>query len=250
MENKKMGTGTKIFLLAGACMVFLFGSCIVGVAILAKKGNAQASSTATNPAPQPSTAIDGPAEARPLMKLYKIMYGVENGPLLTKNGCEEAGGSWEKLKRGTFCSPASFGKAEDGKDNNFLVPVGKLMGEYEANEVKADNLYKGRLVSLSGQVHEIRKDFTGGVVISTVPRGNKEFVVNTTMVYPSGQSDVVAMLSKGDVINFFGKVDGFLIGNVVIRDVKLTGVYSGGKWTYDVTEESSAVDNAKTEKLR
>ncbi len=245
-----MGTGTKIFLLAGACMVFLFGSCIVGGAILAKKGSAQASSIVASPAPRPSMVIDDPTEARPIMQLYKMMYGAESGPLLTKNGCGEAGGSWEELKRGTFCSPASFGRTEDGKDDNFLVPVGKLTREYKANEVKADNLYKGHLVSLSGQVHEIRKDFAGGIIISTVPEGNKErFVVNTTMVYPSGQSDVVAMLSKGDTINFFGKVDGFLIGNVVIRDAKLTGVHSGGKWVYDVTGiELPEAGNAKTKK--
>lgn len=223
-------------------MIFLFGSCIVSVALLAKSVPKQittvpsTSISSVNAAPTSSSLTPSPG-MKAVADMYKLMYGSERGPLMSADGCQSAGGQWGSYGLAApFCWPTSFGKKNDGNNDNFVVSVQKLMTQYQSNEVKADNTYKGRLVSLSGQVHEVRKDFTGSMIISFVPWKDKEdFVIHSTMCYPDGQVDLVSSLLKGDLVNFFGKVDGFVVDDVIIKDCKIVGIYRTGKWAYDST---------------
>jgi hypothetical protein len=73
-----------------------------------------------------------------------------------------------------------------------------LYAEYEANEVAADNRYKGRKLLVKGLVTSIEKDFMDNIVVH-LAGGQYEF--DTVMAtLEDSQNSAAATLNKGDVI--------------------------------------------------
>src|SRR5208283_142058 len=99
-----------------------------------------------------------------------------------------------------------------------IISPYQLAAEYQANEVAADAKYKGKLISLTGIVQDIRKDFL-----------NTPYVVMATMDILSGiqcgfdkqDESALAQLSKGDRITVICRCTGEIVGGVVLKDCVL-----------------------------
>jgi len=95
------------------------------------------------------------------------------------------------------------------------VSAATLFAEYEANEVAADNVYKGRLFAVSGNIDSIRKDFMDDVVI-VLKAGGPFNGVHATMA--SSESARAASASKGVLATVVCKGGGAVLGSPVLRD--------------------------------
>jgi hypothetical protein len=95
------------------------------------------------------------------------------------------------------------------------VTVASLLSEFDANEVRAEAIYKGRVVSFSGFASSIGSDImkTPYVIVSgtRVDSGDIQ-----CMSAPSSVGRV-SLLQRGDAVKVTGKVSGRM-GNLIIRD--------------------------------
>lgn len=91
-----------------------------------------------------------------------------------------------------------------------------LAKDYNANEVAADNKYKGKMVAVTGVVTQISKDVAGDVFVALSAGDN---VFEGVQAYLDSKSGVeAATLSKGQKIGLVCRVDGMMIGQVILRE--------------------------------
>ena len=91
------------------------------------------------------------------------------------------------------------------------VTATKLYADYKANELSADNTYKGKLVEVSGMVENIGKDILNSPYIS----------LKTGEIIGSVQCMLDdSALAEGTKVTMQGRVSG-LMGNVIIKECLL-----------------------------
>jgi 6-phosphogluconate dehydrogenase (decarboxylating) len=92
-----------------------------------------------------------------------------------------------------------------------------LVDAYEANEVSADDQFKGKTVYVSGKVGDIAKDVLDNIYI-ILKTGDME--INNVQCY-FDDAATAAKLSKGQKITLKGECKGKVILNVVVEDCEL-----------------------------
>lgn len=95
------------------------------------------------------------------------------------------------------------------------VPIGELLTEYKANEIRADGRWKGKILRTSGVVGQVGKDMRGAPFI-TIGTGAR-FEVPSLQCFLADAADPEALaLSVGAKAVTEGRVE-HLLGNVVAR---------------------------------
>ena len=92
----------------------------------------------------------------------------------------------------------------------------KLYNDYEANEVAADNMYKGKRLEVTGTVESINKDIADDVYIS-LTAGE---ILSNIQCHLSDPGKA-AELKKGQRITVTGTGDMMIIGIPQLRDCEL-----------------------------
>lgn len=99
------------------------------------------------------------------------------------------------------------------------VSAAELLESYKANEVKADTLYKGKRLQLTGVVGDIKKDFTDSIYV-TIGTG-KAFEVNTAHCSFGDQYlKEASELSKGTTVTVDCSCAGLVALSVVMKDCR------------------------------
>ena len=93
------------------------------------------------------------------------------------------------------------------------LSAAQLWAEYDANEVAADQKYKGKVIEVSGQVDNIGKDITDAIYV-TLSTG--EYLANVQCFFSDKHADAAAQLRKGQAITVRGRCDGMLM-NVFVK---------------------------------
>lgn|GEM_PF-2712884 len=95
------------------------------------------------------------------------------------------------------------------------VAIGSLLAEYDDNEVRADAIYKGRVVKFSGFAASIGTDIMKEpYVIVSETKGGASTVQCVAAPSAVGR---VSLLQRGDAVNVTGKVSGRMV-NLIVRD--------------------------------
>lgn len=92
----------------------------------------------------------------------------------------------------------------------------KILHDYLANEVAADDMYKGKRVIITGSVTQIGKDITGDAFLSLRAGGNP-FNSVQAYLHPKEVS-AAAKVSKGQRAVVACQVSGLFVGSVVLKD--------------------------------
>jgi hypothetical protein len=95
------------------------------------------------------------------------------------------------------------------------ISAPKLFLDYQANEVRADNIYKGRRLAVRGVVAEIRKDFLNNIVIALASPNQFE-TVDAHLV--SAESSQAAALHKWATIDLECNGAGMIVGSPQLND--------------------------------
>jgi hypothetical protein len=96
------------------------------------------------------------------------------------------------------------------------VQLRTLLGDYHNNEVRADALYKDKLVQVTGIVGDVKKDIMGNIYV-TVGTGAAFEIPVVQAFFDDSNASKAAMLNKGDKVTVRGKVDGLMM-NVLLKD--------------------------------
>ncbi|MGH8049058.1 MAG: OB-fold protein [Arenimonas sp.] len=95
------------------------------------------------------------------------------------------------------------------------VKAGELFSAYEANEVAADQIYKGKRLAVTGKVDDIKKDFTDSIYVTL---GIDMF----KNVHVSGLPESVAAgLHKGQTITVVCEGNGMIMLSPMLKDCVL-----------------------------
>ncbi len=91
----------------------------------------------------------------------------------------------------------------------------KLWDDYHANEVAADEVYKGKVLQVSGKVHAITKDFTGSVIVELEARNP---YMSSHARLEDSQAGLAAKLAKGQSIVLVCNGEGMVVGMPSLSD--------------------------------
>lgn len=113
-------------------------------------------------------------------------------------------------------------KAEDKKEytapkkeyaNPYAVPINRLISDYDANEMRADELYEGKLLRVSGIVSDIRSsDIAGNPYV--LIKSPEIFAPVIKCVFKD--SNRLLKYSEGDKITVIGICTGLTVDGLVI----------------------------------
>lgn len=95
------------------------------------------------------------------------------------------------------------------------VTAAKLYADYEANEVGADQKYKGKVVEVSGLIDSIGKDILDTPFVA-LSNGQQYSVFNVQCMFAKDDEAKLSGLVKGRSITLRGEVSGKL-GGVIVR---------------------------------
>ncbi len=101
---------------------------------------------------------------------------------------------------------------------SYNLTADQLSKEYEANEVAADNKYKGQVVVVSGSIKDIGKDILDDPYVVI---GGLGFLDGVQCMFSKSESSSIAALSKEQSIRIKGQVEGKLIGNVLLKSCSI-----------------------------
>lgn len=93
-----------------------------------------------------------------------------------------------------------------------------MLNTYEQNEVRADAIYKGKVLKVTGIVHSISSDLNDDAVVHLAPKGD-EYAF--TSVHAHGDRNFhnqVINLTKGTMITIICIGDGEIIGSPQLKD--------------------------------
>lgn len=99
---------------------------------------------------------------------------------------------------------------------DFEITASDLYSEYNANEVAAEEKFKGKKIAVTGIVSDIRKDFAGNAKVSL------EIGILQTINCNFGKNTgVVSKLNKQDKITVLGTCKGFIVKQVVMDNCEV-----------------------------
>lgn len=96
------------------------------------------------------------------------------------------------------------------------VEIGAILKDYKANEIRADGLYKGKDVRVTGKLMAAKKGLGGGMYV-TLGTGAAFEIPALQCSLRSSQEERAASLNKGESVTVEGTVSG-LMGNVQVGD--------------------------------
>ncbi len=97
------------------------------------------------------------------------------------------------------------------------VSAKQLITDYEGNEVRGDNAWKGHDVAVEGVVESIDKGPLGGLYVR-LGTGERYSFHSVHVGLKKSEEGRAASLNKGETHVFKGRVQGFILGSVSIQD--------------------------------
>lgn len=95
------------------------------------------------------------------------------------------------------------------------VSAKQLWDDYQANEVRADEQYKGKSLLVTGTVQSIDKDFMDNIVV-VLATPNQFMGIHATL--QDSQKAMASRLSKGHQITMVCNGQGMVVGDPVLED--------------------------------
>jgi tRNA_anti-like len=101
------------------------------------------------------------------------------------------------------------------------VGAGKLISDYEGNEVRGDNAWKNKDVEVTGIVKSVDKGPFGGLYVVLGDASQRVSFHSVHVNLKESEATKAAALNKGDSATFKGTIAGFVIGSVSIREAEV-----------------------------
>ena len=97
------------------------------------------------------------------------------------------------------------------------VDAKKLFADYKENEVKADGLYKGKMLMVTGTVAEIQSGISDEAMLMLKTGSEFEYV---TAMIDNADKPKAAETKKGAKVTLHCTSDGEMMGSPMLKDCK------------------------------
>ena len=100
------------------------------------------------------------------------------------------------------------------------ISATELINAYKENEIKADKMYKGKIVEVNGIVDAIDSGIDDKAVVR-LSDGDEFSFYNVHCYIDDENQDNACELKKGENVTIIGKADGEIAGQPCIKDCKI-----------------------------
>ncbi|MDQ0592726.1 hypothetical protein QFZ37_001095 [Chryseobacterium ginsenosidimutans] len=100
---------------------------------------------------------------------------------------------------------------------NIEITTSELYRAYEANEVSADEHYKGEKMAVTGIVGNIGKDILDNPYISL----KVDYFQFVNCYFSDKNNKIISQISKGQKVTIIGECAGLTLTDVVVQDCEL-----------------------------
>jgi hypothetical protein len=83
-----------------------------------------------------------------------------------------------------------------------------LCSNYEANEISADDRYKGKVLAVTGKVESIGKDILDDMFVVLAGSNEEYSMVGVQCSFSNSQKSTLISLRKGETVTVKGRCDG------------------------------------------
>jgi tRNA_anti-like len=104
--------------------------------------------------------------------------------------------------------------SESPSEPAISVSAADLISSYEANEVAADNSYKGKMLAVTGKIETIGKDLVNTSYV-TLSSGKRYGIASVQCMF--NREGGLGTLGKGQTVTLIGRCDGKLM-NVLLKE--------------------------------
>jgi hypothetical protein len=109
--------------------------------------------------------------------------------------------------------------ASKAASTGYKFTADQLYELYSSNKVAADKVMRGKTVTVTGEIYQVRKGLIGNSSITF--RRDKGYKISTIQCIPSAScKDRFEKLAEGSKISIIGTCDG-MITNVIVKNCKL-----------------------------
>lgn len=141
--------------------------------------------------------------------------------ILAKDGTIIASGSNGKLAFDKYPLAQSTASSSPVQGEEAIYVSAKdLWSAYSDNAVKADGLYKGELLAVTGTISNIGQDMITKAPCVSLKTNDSLGIYSIQCFFPKNgdQTDQIADLSDGDIVTIYGTCQGVPIANVQLSD--------------------------------
>ena len=100
------------------------------------------------------------------------------------------------------------------------ISATELINAYKENEIKADKMYKGKIVEVNGIVDAIDSGIDDKAIVR-LSDGDEFSIYNVYCHIDNDNQNKACELKKGENVIIIGKADGEIAGEPVIKDCKI-----------------------------
>jgi hypothetical protein len=100
------------------------------------------------------------------------------------------------------------------------VSIAQILRDYKANEVAADEKYKGQVIEVTGVVGEIKKDITDSIYVTLGTTGDEFEIPVVQAFFDDAWKGQASSLQKGQRLTIRGRVNGLMM-NVLVKDSEI-----------------------------
>ena len=156
----------------------------------------------------------GEVEKKPSWVRYAVWGTVAPLALCCIGSALTQGGPNVKTQAPVAPRPAEPAAPSAATEPAMDVTALKLWDDYEANEVAADGVYKGKTLRVSGKVRSITKDFTDAMIVDLAARNQ---FMEVKAYLDDTQKSVATKLKKGQSVVVTCEGNGLVIGSPILR---------------------------------
>ena len=113
-------------------------------------------------------------------------------------------------------APAQTAPEPAPAETAMQLDISRLLGDYEGNEVAADNKYKGNTVQVTGKVGDIKKDIMDNLYV-TLGTGKEFEIPQVQAFFDDSMNGQLGNLRKGQELTVVCKIKGLMM-NVLAED--------------------------------
>lgn len=119
--------------------------------------------------------------------------------------------------------PSTADPEPEPVQEQIAVTATELIEAYDANEVAADNEYKGQNLVVTGTVKNIGKDIVDAAYVTLQNDADEYAIISVQCYFADDDLDDIATLKEGDKVAISGKCNGVTL-NVMLKDCSLESV--------------------------
>jgi hypothetical protein len=113
------------------------------------------------------------------------------------------------------CGGSDSSNETVANEPEIAVHATQLLADYKANEVAADERYKGKVIQVTGYVDSIGKDILDSMYVTLKAGGRYEFA-SVQCFFPKKDKDQLSQLRKGQAVTITGRCQGKMM-NVLLK---------------------------------